>query len=81
MLQMQSTVRADGYLELAVTDVPQPEPGADDVVIRVEAAPINPSDLGLLLGAPTRRRRRPCRRDPASASSCRLRPRRCWRRA
>ena len=50
MLQMQSTVRADGYLELAVTDVPQPEPGADDVVIRVEAAPINPSDLGLLLG-------------------------------
>ena len=50
MLQMQSTVRADGHLELAVVDVPQPEPGADEVVIRVEAAPINPSDLGLLLG-------------------------------
>ena len=50
MLQMQSTVLADGHLELAVVDVPQPEPGADDVVIRVEAAPINPSDLGLLLG-------------------------------
>ena len=50
MLQMQSTVLADGHLELAVVDVPQAEPGADDVVIRVEAAPINPSDLGLLLG-------------------------------
>ena len=50
MLQMQSTVRPDGHLELAVADVPQPEPGADEVIIRVEAAPINPSDLGLLLG-------------------------------
>ena len=49
MLQMQSTVRADGHMDLAVVDVPQPEPGADEVVIRVEAAPINPSDLGLLL--------------------------------
>ncbi len=49
MLQMQSTVRPDGHLELAIADVPQPEPGADEVIIRVEAAPINPSDLGLLL--------------------------------
>ena len=49
MLQMQSTVRPDGHLELAVADVPQPEPAADEVIIRVEAAPINPSDLGLLL--------------------------------
>ena len=48
MQQMQSTVRADGHLELAVADVPQPEPGPDEVLIRVEAAPINPSDLGLL---------------------------------
>ena len=50
MLQMQSTVREDGHMELAVVDVPTPEPGADEVLIRVEAAPINPSDLGLLLG-------------------------------
>ncbi len=59
MLQMQSTVRSDGHLELAVAEVPQPEPGADEVLIRVEAAPINPSDLGLLLG----------RADPASAEA------------
>ena len=31
--------------------VPTPEPGPDEVVVRVEAAPINPSDLGLLVGA------------------------------
>ena len=70
MLQMQSTVRADGHLELAVVDVPQPEPGADEVVIRVEAAPINPSDLGLLLGGadPTGRKR--SRRGRPCGSSC-----------
>ena len=50
MLQMQSTVTPDGHLELAVAEVPQPVPGENDVIIRVEAAPINPSDLGLLLG-------------------------------
>src|SRR5579864_8709012 len=30
--------------------VPVPEPGPDEVVIRVEAAPLNPSDMGLLFG-------------------------------
>ncbi len=50
MLRMQSTVTADGHLELVVDDVPSPEPGPDEVLIRVEAAPINPSDLGLLFG-------------------------------
>src|SRR5207245_877233 len=38
-------------LEISLLDVPTPEPGADEVVVRVEAAPINPSDLGLLIGA------------------------------
>ena len=32
-------------------DVPTPEPADDEVVVRIEAAPINPSDLGLLVGA------------------------------
>ena len=50
MLQMQSTVTADGHLELAVGEVPEPTPGPGEVLIRVEAAPINPSDLGLLFG-------------------------------
>ena len=54
MKQMQSTVRADGFIELAVADVPRPEPGSGDVLIRVEAAPINPSDLGLLFSGADR---------------------------
>ena len=48
-LQMQSLVRADGEVEIALVEVPMPEPGDDQVVVRIEAAPINPSDLGVLL--------------------------------
>ena len=49
-LQLQSLVRPDGQLQLSLADVPQPQPvHPDDVVIRVEAAPVNPSDLGNLL--------------------------------
>ena len=43
-------MRAEGVLELAVVEVEVPEPATDEVVLRVEAAPIHPSDLGLLLG-------------------------------
>lgn len=50
MRQMQSTVRDDGTLELALVEVPTPEPKDGEVLIRVGAAPINPSDLGLLFG-------------------------------
>ena len=49
-LQLHSTVRKDGTLELSLASVPVPEPRPDQVVIRVEAAPINPSDLGLMFG-------------------------------
>ncbi|TDI61425.1 MAG: NADH oxidase [Alphaproteobacteria bacterium] len=48
--QLTSTVKADGTLELSLVDVPIPTPADDEVIIRVEAAPINPSDLGLVLG-------------------------------
>ena len=48
--QLFSTVTKEGLLELALVDVVVPEPGDDDVVIRVEAAPINPSDLGQMFG-------------------------------
>ena len=48
-LQLRSLVRADQTLELSVDTVPVPEPGANEVLIRIEAAPVNPSDLGLLL--------------------------------
>jgi NADPH2:quinone reductase len=49
-LQLRSLVRTTGELELSLERVNVPEPRADEVVIRVEATPINPSDLGLLLG-------------------------------
>lgn len=48
--QIQSTVTEDGTVELSIADVEIPEPSEDQVVIRVEAAPINPSDLGPMFG-------------------------------
>jgi NADPH:quinone reductase len=50
-LQLQSLVTQGGEIQLTLARVPVREPEADEVVIRVEATPINPSDLGLLLGA------------------------------
>jgi len=50
-LQLRSVVKNNGDLEISLVNVPTPEPGADEVVVRVEASPINPSDLGLLIGA------------------------------
>jgi NADPH2:quinone reductase len=47
-LQLRSLVRSNGDLEVSLTQVPIPIPGANEVLIRIEAAPINPSDLGLL---------------------------------
>jgi NADPH2:quinone reductase len=47
-LQLRSLVKSDGDLELSLTSVPTPVPAANEVVVRVEAAPVNPSDLGLL---------------------------------
>ncbi len=50
-LQLRSLIKKSGELELSLASVPIPEPAADEVVVRVEASPINPSDLGLLVGA------------------------------
>ena len=49
-LQLRSLVKASGELELSLAQVPIPQPGPDEVLVRIEATPINPSDLGLLLG-------------------------------
>lgn len=49
-LQLRSLISKDGALELSLAKVDLPEPGPDQVVVKVEATPINPSDLGLLLG-------------------------------
>ncbi len=49
-LELRSKISKSGELELSLAKVPVPEPGPDQVVVKVEATPINPSDLGLLLG-------------------------------
>jgi NADPH2:quinone reductase len=50
-LQLRSLARSTGELELSLVDVPVPDPHPDEVLVRVEATPLNPSDLGLLFGA------------------------------
>jgi len=58
-LELISRVTAAGELELSLSEVAVPPPGPDEVVVRVQATPINPSDLGLLLGPA----------DPATATA------------
>ena len=58
-LQLRSLVTAEGSVELSLAEVDVPEPRADQVLVRVEAAPVNPSDLGLLLAGA----------DPAAVSA------------
>jgi NADPH:quinone reductase-like Zn-dependent oxidoreductase len=50
-LELRSLIKNSGELEISLASVPIPEPGPDEVLVRVEASPINPSDLGLLVGA------------------------------
>jgi NADPH2:quinone reductase len=47
-LQLRSMVSDTGELDVSLTQVPIPLPKADEVLVRIEASPINPSDLGLL---------------------------------
>ena len=49
-LQLRSLVKKSGELELSLARVPIAQPGADEILVRIEGTPINPSDLGLLLG-------------------------------
>ncbi len=50
-LQLQSLVKSTGELVLSLAEVAVPIPGEDEVLVRIEASPINPSDIGLLFGA------------------------------
>ncbi len=50
-IQLTSTINEDNKLTLALETIEMPKPGADEVVIRIEAAPLNPSDLGVLFSA------------------------------
>lgn len=47
--EIRSTVMSDGTVELSIVNVAMPVPSETEVVIKVEAAPINPSDLALLI--------------------------------
>jgi NADPH2:quinone reductase len=49
-LELRSKITSGGKLELFLEEAVVPEPAADEVVVRVEATPINPSDLGMLIG-------------------------------
>jgi NADPH:quinone reductase len=48
-LQLRSLVTGDGHIKLFLESVPVPEPGENDVVVRIEATPINPSDQATLI--------------------------------
>lgn len=60
-LQVRSQVTDAGTVELSLAEIAIPAPGPDQVLVRVEAAPVNPSDLALLLAGA----------DPASFSAAR----------
>jgi NADPH:quinone reductase-like Zn-dependent oxidoreductase len=49
MRQLRSLVTPDGELQLSIATIDTPRPTEQQVLVQVEAAPVNPSDLGLLL--------------------------------
>lgn len=50
-IQLTSTISEDNTLTLALQNIDMPQPSADEVVIRIEAAPLNPSDLAVMFSA------------------------------
>ena len=49
-LELRSLISRDGVLELTLHEAAVPNPEADEIIVRVEATPVNPSDIGVLLG-------------------------------
>lgn len=47
-MQLTSTISSDNKLTLALQQLDMPEPKADEIVVRIEAAPLNPSDLAVM---------------------------------
>jgi len=50
-LQLRSTVKSSGVLEISLVPVKIPSPEKDEIVVRIEGTPINPSDMLSLFGA------------------------------
>jgi NADPH2:quinone reductase len=50
-MTMLTLATEGGQLEVSLAALPMPEPKDHEVLVRVQATPINPSDLGLLFGA------------------------------
>ena len=48
--QIKSKISKEGKITISVDEVEVPEPKDGEVLIKVQATPINPSDLGLLVG-------------------------------
>lgn len=49
-LQMRSRISSAGVLELSLDETEIGEPASDEVVVRMEAAPIHPTDMALMFG-------------------------------
>ena len=50
-LELRSLIKPNGELEISLIDIVVAEPHSNEVVVRIEATPLNPSDIGLLFGA------------------------------
>ena len=50
-IQLVSTISDDNKLTLSLQDIEMPQPSADEVVVRMEAMPLNPSDFGVMFSA------------------------------
>jgi len=49
-LQLLSNIKKDGHLEMSLVEVEVPSPGKGEVIVKMEASPINPSDMWPMFG-------------------------------
>ena len=49
-LKMLSTATSEGQLRMELVEKPMPDPKPNQVIVKVEATPINPSDHGVMFG-------------------------------